>query len=243
MLAGFAMSVFLLFMGFDIISHTAEHLVEGFYSDDGHGHAGSHEEHLLHARVSPGSVDLAALFALFSTLTSAVLLGNHARIGRAMRFAYLSSLPSLLSNPSHLLTIICSVVLLLIPLLSLPLSAWLDRALALSIAVSMIFIGVRLVKVLGSMLLMSYGGRGVQDAVHEIQSHQKVSEVLEARVWEVHHGLCMAIIKLVVQGERGPEADTALRKWVQRIVRERLEGYYGSGRVAGRRWEISVALT
>ena len=87
-LAGFAMSVFLLFMGFDIISHTTEHLVEGLYEGGG-GHDGAvehevhaHEAHMRHARVSPGSVDLASLAALISTCISAILLGNHARIGK-----------------------------------------------------------------------------------------------------------------------------------------------------------------
>lgn len=88
------MSVFLLFMGFDIISHTSEHLVEGWYEDDGHGHPGSHEEHVVHARVSPGSVDLASLAALLSTLVSAVLLKNHARIGRGISSPYSSSCAS-----------------------------------------------------------------------------------------------------------------------------------------------------
>ena len=82
------MSVFLLFMGFDIISHTAEHLLEGIFEDNG-GHEGAveqevhaHETHIHHVRVSPGSVDLASLAALVSTCISAILLKNHARIGK-----------------------------------------------------------------------------------------------------------------------------------------------------------------
>lgn len=82
-LAGFAMSVFLLFMGFDIISHCTEHLVEGLWKDK-HGHSGGHvhEEHLQ--RISAGSIDFAALAALAVTTVSAILLKNHARIGRGM---------------------------------------------------------------------------------------------------------------------------------------------------------------
>jgi hypothetical protein len=82
------MSVFLLFMGFDIISHTVEHLVEGLFEGSG-GHGGvvehevhAHETHIHHARVSLGSVDLASLAALVSTCISALLLKNHARIGK-----------------------------------------------------------------------------------------------------------------------------------------------------------------
>ena len=91
-LAGFAMSVFLLFMGMDLISHNLQHLLEG---------VGSHEPHHSHdhGRVSSGEVDSASLLAIVSTVVSASVLGNHARIGKAMRFAYIESLPSILANP------------------------------------------------------------------------------------------------------------------------------------------------
>lgn len=78
-LAGFAMSVFLLFMGFDIVSHAAEHLLEGLWGEEG---GNVHEDHV--ARVSAGSVDSAALVALVATTVSAVLLKNHERISRGL---------------------------------------------------------------------------------------------------------------------------------------------------------------
>ncbi|RPA98110.1 hypothetical protein L873DRAFT_1844352 [Choiromyces venosus 120613-1] len=245
-LAGFAMSVFLLFVGFDIITHTAEHLVEGFYEGSG-GHDGAvehevhaHEAHMHHARVSPGSVDLASLAALVSTCISAILLRNHARIGKAMRFAALESLPSILSNPSHFLTIFCSFILLLIPLISIHMSAWLDRALALSMALCMIAIGVRLVCALGSMLLMSYGGKGIQDVVREIEEDTAITGIQEARFWQVHHGLCMANLKVNVSGSViGESGELKVRERITRLIRDRLGGGYGKG---AQRWEVSVAL-
>ncbi|KAI9837301.1 MAG: hypothetical protein M1819_000375 [Sarea resinae] len=148
-LASFAMSVFLLFMGMDLISHNLQHLLESL------GNHTPHHPH-PHARVSPGSVDLSSLLAIISTLTSALLLKNHARIGKALRFSTLSSLPSILSNPSHLLTLSTSALMLLLPLLSVDLYLWLDRALSISLATSMCVLGARLVKTLGFMLLMSY---------------------------------------------------------------------------------------
>lgn len=89
-LAGFAMSVLLLFMGFDIISHCSEHLLEGLWSgagaaSDGGEPAASHSHAHLHlhpARVAGGNIDIAALAALLTTLASATFLGNHARIGQ-----------------------------------------------------------------------------------------------------------------------------------------------------------------
>jgi len=253
------MSVFLLFMGFDIISHAAEHLLEGWWKDGGRG-GHTHEEHI--ARVTAGSIDVAALAALAVTTVSALLLKNHARIGRgsspaetprfaardanrraAMHIAALSHLPSILSNPSHLLTIATSTLILLIPLLSLPQSSYLDRALALTMALSMIAIGTRLARVLGSMLLMSHscGADVVPKVVGEISKDLAVREVLEARFWQAHHGLCIATLKVVM--EAGIE-EARLRERVGRLVRERLGGVYGGVKGGqGARWEVSVAIT
>lgn len=158
----------------------------------------------------------------------------------AMHFAYLESLPSILSNPSHFLTIFCSFILLLIPLISVHMSAWLDRALALSMALAMIAIGVRLVKSLGSMLLMSYGGPGVTDVVREIETADPcIKGIREARFWQVHYGLCMANLKVNVApgGESGSEG--RVKERIVRIVRDRLGGGYGIG---AQKWEVSVAL-
>ena len=77
-LAGFAMSVFLLFMGFDLISHSAQDLIQSWGGEEEHHH--SHHHH--HQRVSHGSVDVIALFAIASTLISAIGLKNHVRIGK-----------------------------------------------------------------------------------------------------------------------------------------------------------------
>ncbi len=230
-LAGFAMSVFLLFMGIDLVSHNLQHMLEGL------GHEPHHEHN--HQRVSPGSVDIVSLLAIVSTLVSAILLKNHARIGKAMRFAYIESLPSVLGNPSHFLTLSCSALLLLLPLLSIDMYTMLDRALSGTIGAFMCILGFRLVKALGFMLLMSYSGGGVSDVMREIEMDPAVSAVDEARFWQVHYGLCMANLKLRVRGSND-DALTRLRERVTSLIRNRLGGGYGSG---GQRWEVSTQLT
>lgn len=229
-LAGFAMSVLLLFMGMDLISHNLQHVLEGM----------GHQPHHLHdhERVSPGSIDMASLLAIISTIISALGLGNHARIGKAMRFAYIESLPSVLSNPSHFLTLSCSSMLLLLPLLSIQMYIWLDRALSGTIAISMCVLGFRLVKTLGFMLLMSYSGSDVAEVLRDIESDPCVTEIEDARFWQVHYGLCMANLKLRARGTE--ETMTKLRERVTSLVRNRLGGGYGSG---GQRWEVSTQLS
>ena len=229
-LAGFAMSVFLLFMGMDLICHNLQHLLEG---------VGSHEPHHSHdhGRVSSGEVDSASLLAIVSTVVSASVLGNHARIGKAMRFAYIESLPSILANPSHFLTISCSALLLLLPLLSIDMYLWLDRALSGTIAISMCVLGFRLVKTLGFMLLMSYNGNGVADVMRDIESDPSVTAIEEARFWQVHYGLCMANLQLRVRGTEDGLARLSER--VTSLIKNRLGGGYGTG---GQKWEVSTQL-
>ncbi|KAI9801152.1 MAG: hypothetical protein M1825_003426 [Sarcosagium campestre] len=233
-LAGFAMSVFLVFMGLDLISHNLQHVLESL------GHEPHQEHH--HDRVSPGSVDMAALLAIISTLVSAIGLKNHARIGKAMRFASITSLPSVLSNPSHLLTLSCSALLLLLPLLSVKIYIWLDRGLSCTMALSMCVFGVRLVRVLGGMLLMSYAGVGrdgdAAAVMRDIETDPAVDRVDEASFWQVHYGLCMANLKLRVHGSE--DTLTRLRERVASLIRNRLGGGYGSG---GQRWEVSTQMT
>lgn len=87
-LAGFAMSVFLCFMGMDIMSHTAQHMVEDWseasHKEGGTPHSAHANVHSDHARVSPGSIDLAALLAIVATCVSAFALKNHQRIGKGV---------------------------------------------------------------------------------------------------------------------------------------------------------------
>ncbi|MCJ1307809.1 Endoplasmic reticulum zinc transporter [Agyrium rufum] len=227
-LAGFASSVLLLFMGLDLISHNLQHLLEGM---DGHE---PHHTH-LHERVSPGSIDFASLLAIIATCVSAFGLRNHARIGKVMRFAYIDSLPSILSNPSHFLTITCSSLLLLLPLMSVEMYTWLDRGLSMTIALSMIVLGSRLVHTLGLMLLMSYTGKGVEDVLRDIESDPTVAAIEEAKFWQVHYGLCMGNLKLRVRGTE--ENILRLREKVTSLVRNKLGGGYGGG---SQKWEVSL---
>lgn len=226
-IAGFALSVLLIFFGFDLISHNAKHALEGI------GHVPHHPH--KHEQVTAGTVDLTAVLAIAATLISAVGLRNHARIGKAMRFAAMENLPSLLSNPSHFLTLSCSVTILVLPLLSHHAYERFDKFLALSIAACMLFLGVHLGKNVGSMLLMSYPGPGVSALLTDIESESLVKKVDQMKIWQAHYGVGMADLKLQVVGTE--DNLLRLRERITSMIRNRLGGGYGTG---GQRWEVSV---
>ncbi|KAF1978591.1 cation efflux family protein family [Bimuria novae-zelandiae CBS 107.79] len=230
-IAGLGMSVGLLFMGLDLISHGLTHALE-----DKGGHTPHHAH--SHERVSPGSIDLAALSGIICTVVSATLLKNHARIGKVMRLGAIANLPSVLSNPSHFLTLSCSSLLLILPLLSIQMYVWLDRTLSFSVAIAMVALGWVQGWSLGKMLMMSYSGPGVSAVMYDIETDPAVSVVEEAKFWQVHYGLCQANLKLRV---RNMEEIGRLRDRVASMVRNRLGGGYGGG--GGQKWEVSTQIT
>ena len=228
--AGLGMSVGLLFMGLDLVSHSLTHALED---------KGGHAAHHVHGpeRVSPGSIDLAALTAIASTLMSAIALKNHARIGKVMRVSAMARLPWVLSNPSHLLTLSCSALLLVLPLLSIRMYVWLDRTLSMAVAVSMMVLGWMSGWALGRMLMMSYAGPGVSAVLHDLDADPAVAAVDEAKFWQVHYGLCQANVKVRV---RSLDDMARLRDRITSTIRNRLGGGYGSG---GQRWDVSAQMT
>ncbi|KAF2678429.1 cation efflux family protein-like protein [Lentithecium fluviatile CBS 122367] len=232
-IAGLGMSVGLLFMGLDLISHGLTHTLENKGGHTPHHGGASH----AHERVSPGSIDLAALSGIVCTLVSAILLKNHARIGKVMRLGAMATLPSVLSNPSHFLTLSCSAVLLILPLLSIQMYVWLDRTLSFSVAIAMVVLGWIQGWTLGKMLMMSYAGPGVSAVMYDIETDPAVSVVEEAKFWQVHYGLCQANLKLRV---RNMEEIGRLRDRIGSMVRNRLSGGYGG---SGQKWEVSTQIT
>ena len=226
-LAGFAMSVFISFMGLDVVSHGVEHSLEN---------VGSHIPHDPHAhkRVSTGNVDAASALAIAATLISALLLKNHKRIGQAIRLSTIASWGRILGNPSHFLTLSCSALLTILPLLSIKTYALFDLVFSIIIALFMIAFGVRLGSSLASMLLMSYqpgtSNPSIRLVVDDIEKNPGISAVEEARFWQVHYGLCMANLKV---RSRAAENELArIRSRVADLIRQRLDGT----------WEVSLQM-
>ncbi|KAI1776068.1 cation efflux family-domain-containing protein [Hypoxylon cercidicola] len=245
-LAGFALSIFLIFGGFDLVSHNLKHVLEGKGGHAAH-HPDPHEGGEL--RVQPGGLDTASLAAILATLVSAYGLRNHARISKVMRVSYLASLPSVLSNPFHFLTLSTSALMVLLPLLSIPIHGLLDGAICGLVAVAMFALGLRLAVAQGLMLLMSYGGRagtsrnkdvGVADVVREIEAEPSVEKVDEAQFWQVHYGLCMANLKLSVARGCDDATLSKLRTRISNLIQNRLGEGYGKG--GSLRWEVSLQM-
>lgn len=240
-LVGFALSIFLLFGGFDLVSHNLKHFLETLSNHEAH-----HDHAHAHARDhgSPGSIGLVAAVAIASTLVSAYGLKNHARIANVMRVSYLAALPSILSNPFHFLTLFFSALVALLPLLSISLYTWLDRLICAVIALAMFGLGIRVAAAQGLMLLMSYGGSsgnaGVTSVLREIESEPAIFRVDDAQFWQVNYGLCMANVTVSVVKGYDETALYRLRRCISSLIQNRLgEGYGNGGNI---RWEVTLQM-
>lgn len=135
--------------------------------------------------------------------------------------------------------------MLLLPLLTITVYLWLDRLLCTIIALSMFALGVRLAIAQGSMLLMSYSAKGVNEVMMDVTSDPAVAGIEEARFWQVHYGLCMANLKIRVKGAIASSNDDAallkLRERICLLVKNRLGVGYGKG--GGLTWEVTVQFT
>ncbi|CAN6658466.1 hypothetical protein TRVA0_030S01662 [Trichomonascus vanleenenianus] len=230
-LAGFALAISLVFMGGDIMSHAIQDVAAFFYTS---GHTHAHHGHSHGGENDPAiegfsSLVFRVILALVVTIVSAIGLDNHSRIARTMRRQYDAdpyaklSLPSVLSNPSHLMTVTFSLAVLLFPVMGPSGYTLIDTVLTPIIAGSMCYVGWGLAKTLGGMLVMSYSGPdNIEEIETEIRRNPLVTSVSCVSFWQVHHELWLASMKVVMTGTEDDEM--LLRKEAADIVRDIMSG-------------------
>lgn len=212
-LAGFALSISLIFMGGDIMSHCIQESVQTLYSgEEHHGHGHAHNHGGENTTINWSNILIRVCLAIIVTIVSAVGLDNHTRISRALRnsgqaaHSAFSSLPWILSNPSHFVTVTFSAVILIFPFVSESFRTVIDTILTPCIASSMCYMGWMLAKSLGGMLVMSFPGENkidqVEAAVMKLPSVVSVSNI---SVWQVHHSVWLACMKVDITGSEGQE--------------------------------------
>lgn len=179
-LVAFGLAAVLLFIGGDVISHLIQHLVQSDnhhdhhdHHDHGAGHPSKHTSHFSHYAV--------VLVSILTIFPSAVRQRS--------------------SNPLALITLLFACVVLVVPALPESLGRFVDTALTPTIAIAMISVGWKTAKVFGGMLVMSYGGPDPnQEIVDQITADPNVEEVSDISLWQVHHDLWLASMRIVVSG-------------------------------------------
>lgn len=223
-LAGFALSILLIFMGGDIMSHWIQEVVGALYGgEEVHAHGHSHNHGGQDATLHWTSIIIRVFLAIIVTIVSAVGLENHARISKALRnsgqapaFSYL---PWILSNPSHFITVAFSAVILVFPSVTDSTRRVIDTILTPCIAGSMCYMGWMLAKSLGGMMVMSFPGENRIDLVDaEVRKLPGVISVSNIRVWQVHHSAWLACMNVVMTGSAADEQ--TVREQASRLIQD-----------------------
>uniref|UniRef100_A0A060T6I7 Zinc transporter n=1 Tax=Blastobotrys adeninivorans TaxID=409370 RepID=A0A060T6I7_BLAAD len=256
-LAGFALAVTLLFMGGDIMSHSVQGAVESLYgggsghdgADAGHEGGGHHHHSTPHEHdVAMGisSMAIRVILGLIVTVVSAVGLGNHSRISRAMRLDESSIVSSMPINLSHFMTITFSLAVLFMPMVGPAGYALTDKLLTPLMAAGMCYVGWSIAKVLSGMLIMSYTGPDrISDIENDICADPVVNNVTRVSFWQVHHDLWLVSMKIMMEGTE--EDEQRVRNNAVKAIRNFINGAQGDpgvGSVAdGLRWESTIDIT
>lgn len=87
------------------------------------------------------------------------------------------------------------------------------------------------------------GGVVIESLVRELErSCGSVKRVVECKVWQVHYGLGMVGLKVVLDAE-GLGEEGRVRERIGKVVKDRLGTGLAMGRAGGGlRWEVSVAI-
>lgn len=185
-LVGFSLAICLVFVGAHMASHTIQELAYLFYGEShNHGHHAHQGEDAAASGLSGMMVGV--ILSLLFTVLSLVGAG-----------AFTS--PKLLWD-THAFTCITALFAVAVLVVGV-IGNWLvDFLLMPSMAAAMIYFGWQTSKLLGGMLVMSYGGpdRAAQIS-SKISQDERVASVPEVSLWQVHHDLWLASIKVVVTG-------------------------------------------
>jgi divalent metal cation (Fe/Co/Zn/Cd) transporter len=240
-LVGFALSVGLIFMGGDIVSHSIQDIIQQMFYSGQHSNHDHHHHHNIEVQdVKWTSMVLRVALAILVTIISAIGLSNHNRISDMTDSSRSSVGLSLMTfNPSHLITLTFSILILLIPFFGY--FATLDTILTPLIAVSMCVVGWNLAKRLGGMLVMSYSG---PDYIQEIETKIKQSvvavdmKISDISIWQVHHDLWLGSMNITVNSDLDEDDESLLRKTASDIIKNTMiEEVNG-----GSRWETTIDI-
>lgn len=201
-LVSFSLAICLVFVGGHMASHTIQEVAYLFY-DEG-PHRGHHHHHSTDPSAFSG-VLASVVVSLVVTLVSLVVAEG-------------VSVGSMWEDHSFsCITALFGIAVLVVGVLN----NWLiDFLLMPTMAVTMVYFGWQTSKHLGGMLVMSYGGPNRPDLIQSaIATDERIANVSEVSLWQVHHDLWLASIKLSLTGRANSSgSQPAVRELATGIV-------------------------
>ncbi|KAH3685872.1 hypothetical protein WICPIJ_003161 [Wickerhamomyces pijperi] len=271
-LFGFALSISLIFVGCDLLSHFMEEVMasviissatteEVHDHDHGSGHTHHGGEVGQHLNIFAYEIVLvvnivitliSSQFVVNSTKNTTAATGQHDGITQS-KIVLKNSInnTSIISNPSHLVTLVFATYLMFQPLiLNIGADFFINEIFTLLIASFICYMGWRVVKYLGYVILLSFPGTGTIDtaAVNEgpqAANSDNLAELIKTRIMEldefksnctitnliiskVHMKLIIVLIKIKMYGGSDDE-EVSLRLRIHETVLKSRETLYSTG--------------
>ncbi len=233
-LFGFALSVSLIFVGCDLISHFAEEFMVSFFNDEeGHDHTSGHNHHNSNSiDINLPLYEFFVLLTVTVTLVSSNMVVNKERVNNMItNFSFLKN--TIINNPTHFITLIFSAYLFLYPFVaSFDSDLKINEASTLFISVMICYIGWKIVRYLGCIILLSYPNtkksyNAISNAIikdikdlDQFKSNYTISNLI---IFRVHLKLLTVFMNIKMVG--GSDDDELnLRYQINELVKQHMDG-------------------
>ncbi|EPY54107.1 cation diffusion family zinc membrane transporter Zrg17 [Schizosaccharomyces cryophilus OY26] len=219
LLADFAFSILLLFLGLNLLKEPAEHAIEDW----------GNIEHLEHS-----GAEVAYIRSTFSILIALLLSGT------ALLFDH-SHMHSqrLDSRFFHGLTLVPSLILFVLKSLGVQVGSLLSHIFAISIAVTAVIAGFSIAKSLSMLLLLTYSNKDkVFQCISLIKEDSRIEQLNSATIWQPHYNMCIANICITVRGSEREQL--SIREDVMKIIQKTVGSIFGAG--VQPKWEITIDI-
>ncbi|EPX74529.1 cation diffusion family zinc membrane transporter Zrg17 [Schizosaccharomyces octosporus yFS286] len=219
LLADFAFSILLLFLGLNLLKEPAEHAIEDWGNIQHSEHAGVEGAHIQ----SIFSISVALL------LSGGALLFDRSHI-HSQRLD---------SRFFHGLTFVPSSILFVLRSVGIQVGSLVSHIFAISIAVTVVIVGFSIAKSLAMLLLLTYSSKEkVLQCVSLIKEDSRIEQLNSATIWQPHYNTCIANISISVRGSEREQI--SIREDVTKIIQKTVGSIFGTG--VQPKWEITIDI-
>lgn len=210
-LFGFALSVSLIFVGCDLVSHFIEELMFSFFGDSPstHGHSSNHS-HDHETDINMIIYELIILLVVTTTLISSNFITEKTK-STSKQISKLDALKNtIINNPTHLITLIFSCYLALNPLImNIQSDIEINKIATLIISLLICYMGWKVVRYLGVIILLSFPGthnsktsvlRKIKGKIQDLNVFKSSYSIENVVLSKVHMNLVIILVNIKMIG-------------------------------------------
>ncbi|KAH3670287.1 hypothetical protein WICMUC_004940, partial [Wickerhamomyces mucosus] len=226
-LFGFGLSISLVFVGCDLLNHFLEEFMGSLITNgtESHQHSGGHHVDHNESPIGILTYELIIFLTILTTTISSSVIVNPNRKGKISSFFKTAAV----DKPTHLITLVYSFYLSLYPLiLNFKSDLLINEISTLAISIFICFMGWKVVKYLGYIVLLSFPGSGyktnsisskIKLKVQELDEFKSSYSITNLIISKVHMNLILVICNIKMVGG-SDETEVNLRLKIHDIIKD-----------------------